>query len=452
MSNTRKTPKQRKPAGYWKDVKNLRKEIEYLPHNISSDANLIMPTSKQLRNLGRRDLDNAITQMGGYYEVSKLLGIQQGSSKRPSGYWNEFETLEIEIKALLITLSEDELARGAMPTLKQLRQLKRADIVEAIQIHGGVAIVAKKLGLTARQLNKSKHYWKDWSKVEQEIRQFVETRDVKGQENISGHIRLTNRMPSRHELRAAGRGGLAEAISNYHGGFRQVAKRLGFVSMKKDAFFYDKFYNLAREVYNFTNEINQEEIMPLTATLRSYGRTDLSAAIVKYGGMSIVSQRLGLQYRVRTKEAFKDWSYFRRNLMTFIKHHGKTDEIPSSRLLNNYGRADLYQAILHHGGSRVVADEMGFKRSYWQEFYQVGIQVLDFIDTHGVEGIMPSENEFLQIGRKSLYVAVSKFGNTHVANRLGLSELSTSTQTALDTLLNRSITLYNEDDEEEEED
>ena len=403
-----------------------------------------MPSSRYLRENGRRDLDNAITNMGGYRKVAGLLGWSNSSARRPNGYWKDFATLKKEL--LLFTKeNSSEITPGLMPTQKQLRDLGRSDIVKAIEIHGGTTAVAEELGLSQRVVRKRKHYWKDWSKVEDALCTFVAERAAKDHLDSKTVGRSTksrpSRMPSQRELRKAGRTDLAEAISDFHGGFREVAKKLGFVSKKKDDFFYNSFYNVAHEVYALSINVGQESVMPSTSVLKLEGRTDLAAAIVKFKGMSAVSQRLGLQYRVRTREAFKDWSFFRRSLLAFMKTHSNQTEIPSSRMLNNFGRADLYQAILHHGGSREVADRMGLKRNHWQDFHHVGLEVLRFIETHGTAGVMPSESEFLLVGRNSLNVAVSKFGHSQVAKRLGLSERMHSAQSTLDMLLASSISV-----------
>lgn len=437
----------RKPKGYWNDIKNIREELVGFQQGCNDASEGIMPTARELRVAGRRDLDNAILKVGGYRKVAEMLGLVRPSGKRVAGYWADFSNLETELKAFLKANSGD-IPEGSMPTQKQLRDLKRSDIVEALEQHGGSAEVATKLGLGQRIAQKPKHYWKDWSKVEAEICSFVEKRDLDPGYVDRNKKRLTTsklevkRMPSQKELRLAGRSDIAEAISDFHGGFREAAKRLGFASNKKDDFFYDRFYNLAREVYSFVCEVGQESVMPSTALLKSEGRTDLAAAIFKHGGMAEVSKRLGLQYRVRAKEAFKDWGMFQRNLIAFMERHGTLGEIPSSRTLYNFGRTDLYQAILHHGGTREVADRMGLKRKFWQDFHNVGQELVDFIAIHGTEGVMPTESEFLEVGRSALNVAIAKFGYSQVAQRLGLTEPPQVTQIALDTLLEQSLGLW----------
>lgn len=451
--------KPRKPKGFWDDIENIREELVSFQKGNSDAREGTIPTARELRAAGRRDLDNAIYKQGGYHKVSKALGMKRASKKRAPGYWNNFSNLESEIYEFLKEYGE-ELPKGSMPTQKQFRDRKRSDIVEGMEVHGGSALVAEKLGLVGRKSKKSTQHWKDWANVEAELKAFVEEQHIIASDDealakdLRKSLKKHPRMPSQKELRASGRSDLAEAISSSHGGFREAARRLGFAPRKKDDFFYDSFHNLARELYSFAIDSGEESVMPSTAVIHARGRTDLAAAIRKYKGMSEVSQRLGLQYRVRTREAFKDWDIFRRSLLSFIEQHGTTGEIPSSRTLSNFGRSDLYQAILHHGGPANVADGLGLKRGFWQDFHNVGRELLDFIAIHGNEGVMPTERDFLEIGRSSLNLAVSKFGYSLVAQRLGLSEPLQSTQVALDTLLDRSLDLWEyrncEDDSDED--
>lgn len=438
--------RQRKPRGYWNHLVNIKTELENFEPVTCQGVRTVLPSARHLRESGRRDLDNAILKMGGYHKVAELLGWSTSSQKRPPGFWHDFENLNKELLSFVKERSDaGDIAKDEMPTLQQLRDFKRFDIVEAISHHGGTSATAEKLCLTQRSSRKPKHYWKNWEVVEANIRDFVKEKamvqEIQPNATPTTNPRKIVRklMPSQKELRTAGRADLAEAITDFHGGFREVAKKLGFVSKKKDDFFYDKFYNLAREVYKFVAEVGREGVMPTSTVLKVNGRTDLAAAIMKFGGMSKVSRRLGLQYHIRTKDAFKDWALFRRSLMAFMKMHGKPGELPTSRTLHNYGRTDLYQAILHHGGSKQVADNMDLKRNLWNDFYDVGSNVLDFISTHGTEGVMPTESEFLEVGQVSLNVAVSKFSEAQVARNLGLTEANQSTNFAFAAIRDKNF-------------
>ncbi|KAI0564448.1 hypothetical protein FGB62_25g424 [Gracilaria domingensis] len=391
-----------------------------------------MPSAKLLRGRGRRDLDNAITNFGGYHKVAQILGWSSKSSKKVPGYWDDFSNLQEELMTF-IKNPPLELTPGTMPTLKQLRISGRSDIAGAIGKHNGVAAVAEKLQLRRIQENKPKKYLSDWKMIEREVMDFIEKQTQSRGNQFGGEKTRTQKkkMPSLQELRAAGKGDLAEGITKYHGGFRAVAARLKLVSKKKTDFYYQKFYNLATEVYEFCREIGIDGIMPSSAVLQEEKRGDLAAAIVKCGGMSEVSQRLGLQYQIRAREALKDWILFQGNLQRFMNTYGNPAEIPSSSTLARFGRTELYQAILHHGGSKAVADRMGVKRNYWQDFHCVGYELLSFIELHGTVGVLPTEADLLLVGRNSLNVAVTKFGRSQVASRLGLKEQSQTTNPML---------------------
>lgn len=433
----------RKPPGYWNDVQNLQHELDTYQKQHNPDDPMMMPTAKQLRSNGRRDLENAINKYRGYKAVALLLGwnIPQ-PSKRPAKYWDDFENLKTELMQF-VREETQEAPHYEMPTQGELRKAGRADIALAIGTHGGFAVVANSLHLKRRFTQKPKHYWHDWNHVESEIREFVKdqlkklrSEDKTKFDHLSEQFGANTPMPSRRELMEVGRGDLAEAIREHHGGFREVARKLGYVSKKKNDYYYELFYNLANEVYAFTKTAGASGLMPTTAVLYAHGRTDIVAGILKHSGMANVSQRLGLQYKLRTKGPLKEWSVFRKNLQSFMRKHGSPDLIPSSRTLLNYGRSDLYQAILHHGGTRQVGDRMGLKRNYWQDFHNVGFEVLNFIELHGTSGVMPTEQEFQLVGRSSLLLAVEKMGTSQVAQRLGLKESAQLNQRALDAMLN----------------
>eukprot|EP00177_Eucheuma_denticulatum_P004003 GFKZ01007229.1.p1 GENE.GFKZ01007229.1~~GFKZ01007229.1.p1 ORF type:complete len:503 (-),score=60.87 GFKZ01007229.1:796-2304(-) len=436
-------PRSRKPRSHWHNLENLKHELESLQKSLPSLSPNVMPTSAQLRAVGRTDLHSAISNLGGYVKLASHFGWARRAKRRPNGYWSDFNNVKRELLQFVHDHSVD-LPAGTMPTQKQFRHHKRSDLADALASHGGSVNVAKKLGWTSKG-GKGKHYWKDWGRVESEVRRFVEMRQKT--KIGSSEKRLTTckaknvRMPSQKELREAGRADLAEAISDFHGGFRAVAKKLGYVSKKKGDFFYSQFYNLAKEVYAFARQLGQPAVMPTTASLRAQARGDIAAATVKFGGMAEVAQRLGLQYRVRTRETFKNWYLFRDSLIAFVRIHGTPGAMPSSRKLRNFGRTDLYRAILHHGGYREVANRLGLQCSYWEDFYEVGYELLSFIDKHGTEGVMPTEREIEDIGRTSLNLAVSKFGYSLTAKRLGLTETSLSPQTALDAFLSKSLSL-----------
>lgn len=404
----------RKPARYWTNLDNIRAEI--IAFNKTADASNLnrMPTKCQLSEAGRRDLDNAITKNGGYIALSTKLGLLRGQRK-PPGYWAAFPNLETELRQFLA--SNVAIPNGGMPTLKELRNANRSDIAEGVAQHGGVRIVAQRLGLQPRSRAKLRGYWDDGDTVDTALRAFIAEHGNNG-------------MPTQRELRDAGRADLADALVR-HGGLRAAAGRLGVASRKRRDFYYALFANVAYELYSFAGT----GAMPTTAALRQAGRTDLLSAVRRFGGSAAVARRLGLVHRARTRDSLTEWALFRRQLLAFVDRHGTAGMMPSSRKLSNFARDDLYVAALHHGGMRVVADRLSLRVEYLQEFADVAVQVLEFVHSHGSLGIMPTERDLLELGRDALNVSVGKFGYSQMAQRLGLKEPAQSSQVAFDAFL-----------------
>jgi hypothetical protein len=327
----------RKPRGFWADLGNVRSELDAHARETGASPG-VMPTAAMLRGAGRRDIDNAITKAGGYTSVATALGFAGGpaAKRKPHGYWNSFENVSAELNAFLDEFTEDG-ARREMPTLGMLRAAKRVDLEQGIENFGGFRAVAEQLFLERASMRKSDGYWVDFAVVETELRNFVKER------NQPTTPDGTEFMPSQSELRAASRSDLAQAIAAFHGGYAAVASKLGYKSLHKD---WSQFYALAAELFAFVREKNNNiPMMPSTAMLRDGKRADLLGAITKFGGAQVVAERLGLQYVMRTREAFRSWPVFHRAIVSFAETHGTKGQVPSSRELRNFGRNDLYVAI-----------------------------------------------------------------------------------------------------------
>lgn len=438
---------------------NIRAEIhEHLKDSGVSLEEAQMPTAFELRKANRGDLLTAISKAGGFKDVAAQVGlVSVRQSRKPAGFWEDFEHVKEEVLKFIAHREEDGKPKR-MPTLAELRAAHRTDLESGIRRHGGLRKVAAAIGIGLTAQRREDGFWKDFAEVKKALNLFVEARDAKatllGEEDRGemdeaesskrGRDKLIV-MPSQMELRDAGRADLAQAVTEFHGGFGAVSERLGYRRRSSDL---SEFYKLAQELLRFCrDEMNNLPIMPNSRTLRKHGRADLLTGITKHGGMAPVSQRLGLQYIVRTREIYRDWDSFRRGLLSFAEAQGTPGQMPSSRELRNFNRSDLYQGLLYWGGPRVVADKIGLKVSnYWQYFHFVGSEILDFIDKHGVGGVMPTEADFLEMGQVTLNVSTAKFGYSQVASRLGLKEVRQTTQVALDTMRDRCL-FYDDDDD-----
>lgn len=424
-----------------------------------------MPTALELRSADRRDLIAAINKAGGFKGVASELGlITVRKAYKRAGFWDDPKHLYEEVRKFIAARDGPADAPTRMPTLAELRAAGRTDLETGIRKNGGFRRVAAAIGISSTARRREDGYWRDFDVVKAALEEFVAARDEKvarlaeadrgemdAKETSRGGRKAAVRMPTQRELRDAGRADLAQAISEFHGGFGAVSTALGYRAWSTDL---SEFHMLAQELFRFCrDEMDNLPVMPNSRTLRKHGRADLLAAISKHGGMAPVSQKLGLQYIVRTREIYRDWNTFQRGLISFTESQGTPGHMPSSRELRNFNRSDLYQGLLYWGGPRVVGDKMGLKVSnYWQYFHFVGSEVLDFIDKHGVGGVMPTEADFLEMGQVTLNVSTAKFGYSQVAQRLGLKEVGQTADVALKTMRNRSLFYQDDDDLDGEDD
>jgi len=268
----------RKPPGYWHDSANLEREI--LSFIAQHGQAGIMPTVSDLKQHGYIALVRAISDHGGFLKIAKSLGLQVQDKRKPPSYWNDFAKLERELRIFVAEHGQSD----RMPTEADLVQKDRWDLAVGIRQHGGVFVVAQRLGLNKRRIRKPDGYWDDFAHLEEELQDFL---------NEQG---LDNVMPTNLQIEGAGRRDLIDAISK-HGGSSTVAERLGLspANANKPSGYWRDFGNIEREVRAFVLCCGQEGQMPTRRDLKRAGRGDLVSAIAKHGGLTVVATRLGLQ-------------------------------------------------------------------------------------------------------------------------------------------------------------
>src|SRR5579859_8185790 len=82
------------------------------------------------------------------------------NKRKPTGYWDDFANVEGHLLAAI----EQHGTAGTMISVEKLRKLGHGDIVRAITRHGGVTVVAERLGLLCT--HKPYGYWEDLAHVE----------------------------------------------------------------------------------------------------------------------------------------------------------------------------------------------------------------------------------------------------------------------------------------------
>ncbi len=114
----------------WAEVEDLRPHLDPLVGELRR-----MPTQRELKRLGRDDLNNEIHKLGGFRHVSSVLGYPHKARRA----WPDVEALRND-------LDSHVAQRGRMPTGHELAELGRYDLANAIRKFGGSAKVAEVLG------------------------------------------------------------------------------------------------------------------------------------------------------------------------------------------------------------------------------------------------------------------------------------------------------------------
>lgn len=318
----------RKPHGYWNNFPNVGDEI--LTFNKESGTPGVMPTNEELIKAGRSDLSNAIRKHGGYLAVAKQLDLKLWYKAKPRRYWDNFENVKHE----LLALANQQASPGRMPTEDELRKAGLSTLANAIRKHGGVAVVAKILGLNLAYTAKPRSYWNDFANLEGELLNFTKKHSTSGV------------MPTKEELEKVGRSELIGAI-NKHGGFRTVAERLGLelAYTKKPNGYWDNFTNVERDLLKFVNERGALGVMPTSEELSQAGESGLASAILSYGGYPVVAAQLGLIFKRKPLGYWDDFASVKREILYFIKERGITGVMPMYKELEQNRRNDLINAI-----------------------------------------------------------------------------------------------------------
>lgn len=203
----------RKPEGYWKDFKNLEREI--LALNVFRGQIGIMPKAAELKQLGRGDLMKAIsTHHGGYQSVAERMKLDY--RKKRHRYWYDFANLETELKAFI----EQHGTPGVMPTKTELEEAGKGSLANALGLHGGVLEVAERLNLKLSYDRKPQGYWDNRDNLRREI------------ESVALQLGTPGVVPTHEQLEQAQRSDLICAIAR-NGGWPSVARRFGLIYSKK---------------------------------------------------------------------------------------------------------------------------------------------------------------------------------------------------------------------------
>lgn len=206
-------PAPRKPLNYWKNFETVKCEI--LALNKSREQVGIMPTARELHELGRGDIQKAISSHHhGFQTVAEKIGLAYRQKR--SRYWYDFETVKHELFAFI----KEHGVPGVMPKKAELEAAKMGSLCMAIDLHGGFPVVASNLNLELSYGRKHRGYWKDPDNLRSEI------------DRVAEQLGNPGVLPTHEELKQIGRTDLNSAISD-NGGWTSVARKLGFSYSKQ---------------------------------------------------------------------------------------------------------------------------------------------------------------------------------------------------------------------------
>ena len=405
-----------KPANYWNDIGNLERELFAFIETHGTPG--VMPTVQELVDGGRGDLPSVIFKYGGVEAVAKQFGLEMSYTRRPAGYWDDFD----HVAEAITTYIETHGTPGIMPTYKELRQADFGDLPSFISKHGGRVAIAQRLGLQVTSISKSSGYWNDLAQVGHHLFAFIENQGTPGI------------MPTASALSKAQQRSLVHAIYK-HGGFSAVAQQFGLAYERQPAHYWDNFANVEQVFLAFNEEQGALGIMPTVSMLRKAGYSGLADALHKHGGREAVAKRLGwlLTRTTKPRGFWNDFEQVEGALGAIMEECGTPGIMPTYGELRKAGRNDLLIAINRkHGGMDAVAHRLGAQLTpqlkpggYWGEFANVEREIYTLLEGFDCPNLLPSLESLRKMGYSSLVSAICAHGGIEaVAKRLGLTPAS----------------------------
>ena len=391
-----------RPPGYWQEWSHLEEALQAFIQ--TSGLPRQMPSMETLAQHNRHDLINAIATHGGYHTVAGRLALT--TRYQPPGYWDKWDNLRHEF----LEWAREHGYTGVMPTGEELTASGRADLASAVYKHGGLLVVADKLGWRTGQ---GQHRFLSWADVAVAVQQFIAD---SGEEGV---------MPQGTLLLQRGRPDLLRAIYKWGGGLTQAAYRLGLKCTYPRDSQWRLWTHLEQEMRAFLEQLGGPDVLPMMATLRAAGRGDLVNAIQLYhGGAARVAHRLGLRYSREPQRYWQGFGHVAEALFSFLEEHGLSGGIPTHQFLRTHGASSLSQAILNHGGSQRVAEQLGLdyqgkSPGYWRDWETFATAMEKFIREQGQPGVMPTQPQLRQAGRADLEGAIRFHGGMKAVEERG---------------------------------
>lgn len=425
---------------HWAEPSTLHAELRAYMADVGAYPRL-MPRREDLARHSRGDLIYAVERHGGFPAVAASMHLQWHG---PASYWRSFTNLRSRLMAHIKATRKRQVASGGapplgaaaavaadgttttaaavMPNFQQLHAVGRWDLVYGVALHGGVPVVARRMGLAVVYPPgfSSGAGASDPGAIEAELRRFI---GIQPRE-------LHRDMPSSCALVRAGRADLAAAVRDT-GGWVYYAQRLGlrFVFDRRPKGFWASSANVLRELANYVQAREDGERGGAVEVTREPNAADAADAVAVAGSATTAAgPDVALPSRETPTAALPPGRAPRHR-------HIRLTAMPCVERLKRDGRGDIAFAIQrYHGGEAAFAaaarltirDDAApsppppseLLRS-WPAF---AAALREWMAAHGsLPGVMPSRDELVRTGRHDLRFAVYTHGGREVvAKRLGL--------------------------------
>lgn len=316
-------------------------------------------------------------------------------------------------------------AAPKMPTQKALEEAGRHDLVRMIVSVGGFLDVAQTLGFRAAR--RPAGYWDDEVALDRELSLFVAANWIK--------FDITNQEYDIQEsLQTVGDSGdlpLPTPTQQYYW-YNQVTHRVRWSEpvLPEAVPLDDDGSVLFTDTY-------EDRAMPSRNALLAAGRYDLHSAIVNGGGYAVVAEELERWPAWPLTKHLQDFKSFATEVKEFCLEHSLPHrKLPSASEFQCFGRPDLHQATLRHGGYTKVAHRLRWKThrrpaGAWKDLNNAAAAVRRFAEQvateNGLQELkMPTHEELRAAGRHDLRHLLQKHGSAVVAEAAGLPPLKRS--------------------------
>lgn len=316
-------------------------------------------------------------------------------------------------------------AAPKMPTQKALEEAGRHDLVRMIVSVGGFLDVAQTLGFRAAR--RPAGYWDDETALDRELSLFVAANWVR--------FDLTNQEIEYEGIDETSRDSkeLSQPVaSRQYYWYNQVTHRVRWSEpiLPETVPLDDEGSVLLTDSY-------EDRAMPSRSALLAAGRYDLHSAIVNCGGYAAVAEDLERWPAWPPTRHLQDFKSFASEVKEFcLEHNLPQRKLPSASEFQCYGRPDLHQATLRHGGYSKVAHKLRWKThrrpaGAWKDLPAAAAGVRRFAEQvaaqNGLhEPQMPTHEELRAAGRHDLRHLLQKHGSAVVAAAAGLPPLKRS--------------------------